>query len=92
MAEQVIQTLPFYNKNTSSTKVYDQGATAKGSLYFKLLGASFFLIELLCYNTSACVVYDTLGKLQDSTIQKTNTERLYFVHEFFIGKFPVNDA
>ena len=54
--------------------------TAKGSLYFKLLGASFFLIELLCYNTSACVVYDTLGKLQDSTIQKAiyKVLRCYF--------------
>ena len=45
--------------------------TTKGSLYFKLLGASFLLIELLFYNTSACFVYDTLGKLQDLSFSKS---------------------
>ena len=53
--------------------------TAKGSLYFKLLGASFFLIELLCYNTSACFVYDTLGKMHDFIIQNTVVKRCYAV-------------
>ena len=53
--------------------------TAKGSLYFELFGASFLLIELLCYNTSACFVYDTLGKLQDSIFKKKAIIRCYAV-------------
>ena len=71
MAEIATQTLPVYNKNTSSTKVYDQGANRKRKFILKMLGASFFLIELLCYNTSAYFVYDTLGKIQDFIIQKS---------------------
>ena len=50
--------------------------TAKGSLYFELLGASFFLIELLCFNTSACLYMIRLGKCRISIIQSCIQEAL----------------
>ena len=62
--------------------------TAKGSLYFKLLGASFFLIELLFYNSSACFVYDTLGKLQNLFIKK----HLGTLRALDISLFPVSSS
>ena len=43
----VTSSLPIYNKNTSSTIVYDQGANHQRKFILVLLGASFFLIELL---------------------------------------------
>ena len=39
--------LQFYNKNTSSTIVYDQGANRLRKFILVQLGASLFLIELL---------------------------------------------
>ena len=48
--------LPFYNKNTSSSTVYDQGANRLRKFILLELGASLFLIELLfTENTSACM-------------------------------------
>ena len=43
----VTSSLPIYNKNTSSTIVYDQGANRQRKFILVLLGASFVLIDLL---------------------------------------------
>ena len=48
--------LQFYNKNTSSTIVYDQGVNRLRKFILVWLGASLVLIELLFnWNTSACM-------------------------------------
>ena len=52
----VTSSLPIYNKNTSSTIVYDQGANRLRKFILVWLGASLVLIELLFnWNTSACM-------------------------------------
>ena len=58
----VTSSLPIYNKNTSSTIVYDQGANRQRKFILVLLGASFVLIELLFTKKYIYLyVYDTLG-------------------------------
>jgi len=63
--------LQFYNKNTSSTIVYDQGANRLRKFILVELGASLFLIELLFNWKYICLyVYDTLGTMQEYLLQK----------------------
>ena len=57
----VPSSLPIYNKNTSSTIVYDQGANRQRKFILVLLGASFLLIELLFNKKCNCLFeYDML--------------------------------
>ena len=78
----VTSSLPIYNKNTSSTIVYDQGANRQRKCILVLLGASFVLIELLFTKKYIYLhVYDTLGintgfiyfKASKKNLQVTNS-------------------
>ena len=62
----------FYNKNTSSTIVYDQGAKCLRKFILVWLGASLVLIELLFnWNTSACMYMIRLEQHRNYLLQKS---------------------
>ena len=75
----VTSSLPIYNKNTSSTIVYDQGANRQRKFILVLLGASFVLIELLFtkIHLLVCIWY------------AWNQHRIYLFQRFAIRCYTV---
>ena len=71
----------FYNKNTSSTIVYDQGANRWRKFILVWLGASLVLTEWIAFKLKYICLYvhDTLGTMQDYLFQKVYLKALHCI-------------